>query len=248
MAISLYGFMTGRIAQGGYTIGFAIVFSLMLLVGSRARFHPRKSGGRNLENVKTDSGATSLKIPYSAVTIFGGRLIVAATATLLTVAAIHASTLEDPGLTGTEYIWGTIAIALWTIFIIAVKYGRGFLLLSSEGITHHGGSFWSFLPWAGIETLEPILGDGPEILIMSYDDTPWHNERLARIPGMEKPPRIPSGDNQGVKPTIHLRCVYFDVDPALILSLLSFYARNPNARHELNDGSAINRAREATLS
>ncbi|MDV6012955.1 hypothetical protein F8178_10750 [Haloechinothrix sp. LS1_15] len=48
-------------------------------------------------------------------------------------------------------------------------------------------------------------------------------------------------------PAIHIRGVKLDTNPALVLAVLLFYARNPALREELATDSALQRVRSANL-
>ncbi|MGH3950061.1 MAG: hypothetical protein ACRDSE_13200 [Pseudonocardiaceae bacterium] len=224
-------------------LAFAAICAQIFWTGYQARFRHRKSGARPLIIATTESGSSALKIPYSTRTLIGGAVLLGSIALLFSVAMIQARSSDDPGRQDGAYVWGALAVVFWILLFIAIKYGRGFVLLDAQGILHHGGSFRSYLPWSGVEAIQPVQTDGPDILITALDHTPWVRERLTRLWKADKPPAIPSDNGLGSKPAIHLRGVYFDVDPALVLAILVFYGKHPDARHELGTDAALQRAR-----
>jgi hypothetical protein len=77
---------------------------------------------------------------------------------------------------------------------------------------------------------------------------PWERKQPTKLWRQDRLPRIPSDDdNQGYKPAIHIEGKYLAADPALVLTILTFYWKNPDARTELNTESALRRARSGAF-
>jgi hypothetical protein len=173
----------------------------------------------------------------------GGAMLVASIAATFTVGAFHAGLTEEADLSGAT-LWGVLAAAFWILLGFAVKRSRGHLLITPDGIHHHGGTFLSHLAWDDVVAILPVEHDGPEVLVTGHDDAAWAPHVLSHVRGVDKPPELPRDDGQpGNKPAIRVRCVYYRVDPALLFAILHFYAVNPHAGVELATEAALHRAR-----
>ncbi|GAA5117940.1 hypothetical protein [Haloechinothrix salitolerans] len=225
-----------------YAVAVAVLGALILWIGVESRLRLRRNGTEPITEADIN-GHRGLKIPYSRRIHILITVLMSAFALIFVMAAVDSA---DDG----SYFWGALAVLFgsFPILLLRGKYALGYVLVTSEGVLHRGWTFRSFLPWSGIDMIHPMQTDGPDILITARDETPWEPVQLTRLWRADKPVEIPSDDGRGRKPAIHIPGKYLAADPAIVLAVLVYYGKHPEARTELASGAALRRVQSAAFS
>lgn len=240
IAVTLYSEQRGVAAW--YAVAFAALGALAFWIGVESRLRLRRDGVEPITEIEID-GQRGLKIPYSRRIHILITVFMAAFALLFVTATVGSVGKGD-------YFWGAFAVLFgsFPVLLLRGKYALGYVLVTSDGVLHRGWTFQSFLPWSGIDMIHPMQTDGPDILITARDETPWEPVQLTRLWRADKPVEIPSDDGRGRKPAIHIPGKYLAADPAIVLAVLVYYGKRPEARTELASGAALRRVQSAAFS
>lgn len=244
-AIATYSLGRGRVEQAVYAGAFAVFCGVITWTGYHIRFRRRKSEARPLTSHCDRNGRCSLVIPYSTQVFTGFALSMGIASITFAIAAIRLYQSGGSGSTGGAVFFGGVALFFSSLpaLMVARKFVKGWLLVSPDGVYQRGWTFTSYLPWHSITAVHPYYTDGPCILVLAEDATPWKRRQILRVWKADKLPDTSRDDGRGPQPMIVIRGQFLAADPALVLHLLAYYAKHPEARGELGTEAALRRAR-----
>lgn len=245
IAIAFYFWHLERFGDARYFSAFALMCSTAAWTVYHARFRRRRRGSQPLSTNTSEKGAAGLRIPYSKELFIGFALNMAVLAGMFVMSAVDLSQENPDNAAAAIAIFGGIALffASLPLLMATGRFARGHLIVSPDGIYQRGWTFSSYLPWSDIRAVHPYYADGPQILLLADDDTPWERKQILKFWKADRLPNIPQDHGHGTKPVIIVPGQSLAVDPALVLHLLVFYAKHPEARSELGTDAALRRAR-----
>lgn len=172
--------------------------------------------------------------PYYASTIpLTAAFFVALVAGLL---ALLVAALVEGWSSWTLLLLLPLAIFLAHLTNIAVgRVARGSLALTPAGVTHHGWSFSTFIPWDAVNPNIPMIG-GEFFVAAARGDDVVSVERTTWW-------RFDSPRQVGGTPALWIDGNRFRFEAELLHMLVSHYATNPLDRRTLGTADAIERAR-----
>ncbi|WP_116044407.1 hypothetical protein [Amycolatopsis palatopharyngis] len=241
LGIGLYYLSIGSSAGGRYALAFAALGALVAWLGYETRLRQRKPV-EAVTNVRTEDGRGALRIPYSSQIYYGYGLLMGGIALVFVMAAVES--VSDSVFGGAFFVFGLLALffASMPLLMTTGRFDRGYLRLSPEGIYQRGWTFESFLPWDRVIGVFPRYSDGPQIVVVAEDDTPWQRRQITRLWRQDRLPKVQRQDRQGPVPLIDIPGKFLAVDPTLVYHLVGFYLANERARAELGTEQAVHRA------
>ncbi|MFI1919406.1 hypothetical protein [Nocardia sp. NPDC020380] len=134
------------------------------------------------------------------------------------------------------------AIGVLGFLVMLTVGGRraNYVELGTVGVVRVAGAITKSVAWEDIAGASPLVVN--EVAVVRI------------VPVSEAAVRIDIGDGRGrrwrrlqVRPQMELPAAVFGVDPALLLYLVDFYGRHPEARHELVSDGVVDRVRRGDL-
>ncbi|MBA0128057.1 hypothetical protein H0B56_21135 [Haloechinothrix sp. YIM 98757] len=252
--IAAHVWRTGDIAESMFfaLLGAPILTAFWHLYESTFQLHKR--GSDALAITTTESGTRGLKIPYSLRRHHGKMALAAYYAIVLVAATVALIRAGEPAIA--PIISGMFAFlaALYFVLKYTGKLPNGHVLVTPDSVIHFDSSFRTVLPWiesadeeSGITRIGALSGTGATISLGAVEFHSFERVQVNRLWRLRQYPVMTDQTKRPVSPTIFIPGENLDANPALVLSILLFYARNPGARDELGTEAALQRARSANF-
>lgn len=237
-AVSGYAYAELETSYAKAAVMFGLVLLGVLVLGVDGRLRTRKPTVATLSNTLASDGKPALRLPYSAVQFAGYLFVMTIIGVGLLAWAVLAALDARTVSVGMALIAvGALIFLSHPALVVAGKFARGQILVTSDGIYQRGWTFESYLPWSSVTVIQPEVLEGPQMrVIANAHDPHWQRRQVTRLWRQDRVPE---------HPMIRIPAKDIATDPVLVYHLLGFYYLNPDRRAELGTPAAIERARRA---